>query len=236
MSWRSDEAYDRRAGGRHAAVLLTCEHASDRLPEPYRWPDEDERLMGTHWAYDLGAGELTASLAERLDAPAVRSRFSRLLVDPNRAEDSPTLFRVDAEGEPVGLNRDPDRSRRLREYYHPYHSAVDEAVGGHDAPMLLSIHSFTPLYEGEPRFLEVGVLYDKAESEALELAGRLDRAGFRVELNAPYSGLKGHAWAIEHHAARHERKALELEVRQDLCVQPDVRQRLVDAMSLFFER
>jgi len=65
-------------------IILTCEHASERMPEPFRFPEEDAWLVGTHWAYDLGAADLTRELADAIGAAAVLSRFSRLLIDPNR--------------------------------------------------------------------------------------------------------------------------------------------------------
>src|SRR5690606_18998130 len=80
------------ASGSQPAVVLTCEHASERLPSPYAWPTGDARLVGTHWAFDLGIAPFARALAAELGAPAVLSRFSRLLVDPNRPLDAPTLF------------------------------------------------------------------------------------------------------------------------------------------------
>ena len=98
------EAFEIVRGGDRAPLLLTCEHASERLPEPWRWPERDLRLVGTHWAFDLGAADLTRELAARTSCVGVLSRFSRLLVDANRGEDEPSIFRDRAEGAPVALN------------------------------------------------------------------------------------------------------------------------------------
>lgn len=118
-----------------APVLLSCEHASERLPAPWRWPAEDRWLAGTHWSHDLGAAPLTLALAERLGAGAVLSRFTRLLADPNRPEDSPTLFLARAEGREIALNRAlADRTHRLA-YWRAYHDALDAAVAAGDAPV-----------------------------------------------------------------------------------------------------
>ncbi len=80
-----------------SGLVLSCEHASNRLPPPWRWPAEDDWLVASHWAWDPGAADITRSLASRLGIPAVLASFSRLLVDPNRRADHPTLFRKEAD-------------------------------------------------------------------------------------------------------------------------------------------
>lgn len=231
------EAFEALDGDVDAPVFLTCEHASERLPDGYAWPAGDERLVGTHWAFDLGAAEIVRELAEALRAPAVLSRFSRLLVDPNRPEGADTLFRAQAEGAPVELNRnldDEERTRRLDRLHRPYHDAIHQRLPGHRAAVLFSIHTFTPVYEGNVRQVEVGVLFDTQEELAARVARAIHAAGFVTRLNEPYSGREGLIYAAEHHAQAHGRKALELEVRQDLAVRPEVRARLVDALAGFF--
>jgi len=231
------DAFEAIDGDPGAPVFLSCEHASQRLPEGYAWPRSDERLVGTHWAFDLGAADLVRELARELAAPAVLSRFSRLLIDPNRPEDSETLFRPDAEGLPVELNIDlteAERQRRIDRFHRPYHDAIDDRLGAHGAEVLFSIHSFTPNYEGTIRPMEIGVLFDTQEELAERAGEALRQAGFVTALNEPYSGKDGLAYAPERHAAVHGRKALELEVRQDLSVRPEVRARLVQALARFF--
>jgi predicted N-formylglutamate amidohydrolase len=222
-------------GAAAPAAVVTCEHASERLPPPWRWPEEDRRLAGTHWAFDPGARELALELAEALGTVAVCSRFSRLLIDPNRTEDSPELFRQLAEGLPVGLNRELDARERVRrlEAWRAYHDAIDRELRGVAAPVLLSMHSFTPIYEGARRAVEIGVLFDDETELALGLQRALADAGFRVEQNEPYSGKNGLMYAVDRHARAHGRRAVELEVRQDLSVVPDVRARVVGAVARF---
>lgn len=231
------EAYEALGGEPGAPVFLTCEHASERLPDGHSWSPNDGRLVGTHWAFDLGARDLVFDLATAMGAPAVLSRFTRLLVDPNRPEDSDTLFRAEAEGAAVDLNRDiggAERMRRIERFYRPYHDAIDRRLATHAAPVLFSIHSFTPVYEGTIRPMEVGVLFDTQDELAEQAAAAIRAAGFVTALNEPYSGKAGLIHAAEHHAGRHGRKALELEVRQDLAVRPEFRARLVAALAGFF--
>jgi predicted N-formylglutamate amidohydrolase len=230
------EAYEETLGKPDAPVVLSCEHASPRLPEPYGWPEQDRWLVGTHWSYDLGARALTLELARELSASAVLARFTRLLIDANRALSQPDLFRASAEGKPVHLNQDLDdaeRAQRVERYYRPFHTALDEALARSHAPLLLSIHSFTPNYEGEVRDVELGVLFNEEEEHADALYERLLRAFPNVRKNEPWSGRGGLIYSAESHAQRFGRVALELEVRQDRLEDPSYRARLVPVLGEF---
>lgn len=218
-----------------APLVLTCEHASEAMPDGWRWHAEDLHLRGTHWAFDPGAADLTRELAAATGAGAVLASFTRLLVDPNRPLDSDTLIRLEAEGRPVALNRHVDegeRGRRLS-FWQAYHDAADRLFASSRAPLALSVHTFTPVYEGQRRRVEVGVLFDREERLAEALRARLDAAGFDARLNEPYSGKEGLIHSVSSHASDHGRRALELELRQDLAVVPRVRARVVEVVKGF---
>jgi len=223
-----------------APVVLSCEHATQLMPEGFDWHPEDEHLRGTHWAYDLGVRHLTLELALHVGAPAVLSRFSRLIVDPNRSLDSDTLFRTHAEGRAVRMNAelsDAAKSERLDRFYLPYHRAFSRMVEETEsAPVVFAIHSFTPLYEGDPRPMEVAVLFDKADDLAHRLGADMEAGGLKVAYNAPYSGKAGMMHAVERHAMEFGREAVELEVRQDLVVDPEFREKLVPILAGLFPR
>ncbi len=226
-------------GAATSPVFVTCEHASEAFPPPTVLPDADAWLAGTHWAYDLGAEAIVRDLAAALDAPAVLAAFSRLVCDPNRDEHEPTLFRDVAEGRPVTLNVGLDadeRERRLALYHRPFHAAVDAALKESEATILLSIHTFTPVYEGNERAMQIGVLFDEEEPLAEDVARVLREAGFIVAMNEPYSGRDGLIYSAARHAAAHGKRALELEVRQDLAVSEAFRARLVPVLARFFAR
>lgn len=230
------EAYEEMLGSADAPVVLSCEHASPRLPEPHSWHPEDRWLVGTHWSYDLGARALTLELSRALSASAVLSRFTRLLIDPNRDLTRPDLFRASAEGKPIHLNAALDaaeRQRRIEHYYIPYHTALDQALARSHAPLLLSIHSFTPNYEGEVRDVQLGVLFNREETHARALYDHLARVFPDVRENEPWSGREGLIYSAESHATRFGRVALELEVRQDRIDDPAYRARLVPVVAEF---
>src|SRR5690606_8517896 len=145
-------------------------------------------------------------------APAVLARFSRLLCDPNRPEDAPTLFRDTAEGLPVELNTalaEPERALRIAEYYRPYHATLDATLGASLAPVLFSLHSFTPEYEGDPRAMELGVLFNHDDALGLALNEHLAHAGYMTHANEPYSGKDGFMHSADVHSQRHGRRAVE---------------------------
>lgn len=223
-------AFEAIAGSADAPVFLTCEHASEALPEGHRWAEPDRRLSGTHWAFDLGAREITLELAAALNAPAVLATFSRLWIDPNRPLDSETLFRGVADGEPILLNASLDaasRQQRIDAHYRPFHAAIDERLGPTRCPIVLAIHTFTPLYEGQPRKVELGVLFDHEDALGQKWTEHLRALGHDARANEPWSGKAGLIHVAQTHADAHGRRAMELEVRQDLAVDPAFRKRLI---------
>lgn len=229
----SDDSVELVVGRADADVALTCEHASDRFPPPYELEGDDRRLLGTHWAVDLGARELTLELAAALGAPAVLSRCSRLVIDVNRDLGSTTLFRDVADDLPIAFNRnlsDDVRRDRIDRFHAPYHAAIDAMLARCGAPLVFAVHSFTDRYEGEPRAMEIGVLFDREQALADELIHALRIAGFVTAANEPWSGKAGLIYSADRHASAHGRHALEIEVRQDLCADRAFRARLVPVL------
>ncbi len=161
--------------------------------------------MERHIAYDLGAAGLTIALADELSAPAILSDFSRLVIDPNRGEDDPTLIMKLYDGTIIPANRHVDAAetaRRLDLFYRPYHRAYEELASARNDTVIVAIHSFTPFLKGRsPRPWHVGVLHshlDDRLSQAL-----LERLRAMPDLcvgdNEPYAGhLPGDA--IDRHA------------------------------------
>ena len=235
MDW--SEAAEEIEGDLDGRLVFTCEHASNALPDPWTWPEADRWLVDTHWASDIGAGAFTRRVARLMNAPAVLSRFSRLLIDPNRSLDSDTLFRQNADGHQVQLNEsllEAERQQRIERFYQPYHAAVSAMVARSRGDTVFSIHSFTDNYEGDARVLELGVLFDDDEEAAYRLIRHLERAGFHVLANEPWSGKGGLAYSPVRHAKEFGWCALEIEARQDLIVQEPFAARLAEALADFF--
>jgi len=201
--------------------VVTCDHASNAVPEfvaggDLGLPAED---MARHIAYDVGAAGLTVALAGLLDSPAILSQFSRLVIDPNRGEDDPTLLMKLYDGTIIPANRlagDVEREARLEKLHRPYHAAYEELVAEREAPVICAIHSFTPRLRGRAaRPWEVGVLYADDDRFALPFIKACREAGWCVGDNEPYVGhLPGDS--IDQHALRAGHPNVLIELRNDL--------------------
>jgi predicted N-formylglutamate amidohydrolase len=211
------------AGRADAGLVIVCDHAENAFPPGYGTlglpPAEIER----HIAYDIGAAGIVERLAQELDAPAVLSRFSRLLIDLNRGADDPTLIMRFSDGAVIPGNRhldDAERKLRFERFYEPYHRAVSEVIDRcqrhHAKPVLLSIHSFTEVWRGEIRPWQAGVLWDSDRRLAGPMIEELIAEGdLLVGDNEPYSGKLQGDTMWQHGTMRGLPHAL-IEVRQDL--------------------
>jgi predicted N-formylglutamate amidohydrolase len=216
-------------GGVSSALLL-CDHAANAVPAAVAGGDLGlgPAEMGRHIAYDVGARGVTVALARRLDAAAVLGRFSRLVIDPNRGEDDPTLVMRLYDGTIVPANRriGPEEiARRLEAYHRPYHAAIDAVIERRLAagrpPALVAIHSFTPRLAGRaPRPWHVGVLWKRDARLAAPLLALLRAEGdLCVGENQPYAGqLEGDT--LSRHGTRRGLRHVLIELRQDLIAEP----------------
>ena len=221
--------YDFIPGDLGKGLILLCDHARNSLPERYGSLGLPASEFDRHIAYDIGVEAVTRNLAERLGVPALLTRFSRLLIDPNRGEDDPTLIMKLSDGVVVPGNAeidDKERQIRIERYYGPYHNAItaliDEALGSGTVPALLSIHSFTPMWKATPRPWQAGLLWDERDKrfcDALLAALRRD-PHLTVGDNEPYrGGLSGDT--IDKHGTRRGLASALLEIRQDLIGHED---------------
>lgn len=221
-------AFRRFDGDWKSGALLLCDHAENTIPPAYGMLGLTPEDLSRHIAYDIGAAGVTEHLARALQAPALLTRYSRLLIDPNRGRDDPTLIMQLSDGRIVPGNAVLDEAEieaRVEGYYAPYHCAIDlaidTAIAGGKPPVLVAIHSFTQAWKSVPRPWHVAVLWDKdprlASALLRELAAIPD---IIVGDNVPYSGqLKGDT-LYQHGTVRGLAHAL-IEVRQDLILGPE---------------
>jgi predicted N-formylglutamate amidohydrolase len=206
-----------------AEVLLTCEHASRRLPAKVGVSARERSILTSHWGWDIGGWAMTRELAAKLSATALGGAVSRLWVDLNRRVDDPTLFRTQVDGHELSWNRKLSRVERLRrlEHWHaPYHGEIDRQINRHVLagirPLIFAIHSFTPEFAGRARSYEIGVLYDRYSRAARLLGRALGGSGLNVRYNQPYSGRRGLMYSADRHGTHHGLPNLELELNQAL--------------------
>jgi predicted N-formylglutamate amidohydrolase len=205
--------------------LVTCDHATNTVPPDIGGGDLGlpRADMERHIAYDLGAYGVARRLGELLDGPVIASNFSRLVIDPNRGEDDPTLLMQLYDGSVIPANRAAGRAeieRRLDLCYRPYHAELARFAAFPHA-VILSIHSFTRQLRGRPpRPWEVGVLYAGDDRLARPLLARLAGTGWCVGDNQPYAGhLPGDA--VDRHALSQGRPNVLIEIRNDLIADHD---------------
>jgi len=204
-------------------LILLCDHAGNAMPPGYGTLGLPSEQLKRHIAYDIGAAAVTRALAAGLGVPAVMTRYSRLLIDPNRGRDDPTLIMRLSDGAVVPGNRKLDaaeRDKRLSLYYEPYHRAVDGVIGrfleAGVAPLLLSIHSFTESWKELPRPWHVGVLFgDDARLANPLLEAFYAEGDLIVGENEPYAGQLEGDCLWQHGVQRGLANAI-VEIRQDL--------------------
>ena len=206
------------------SLLLLCDHASNAIPPELGDLGLDAADRARHIAHDIGARGLTQALSDLLEAPAILSGVSRLVIDTNRGEDDPTLVMRLYDGSVIPGNRSVDAAetaRRIETYHRPYHeavaSAIDDALALGATPRLISIHSFTPQLRGRaPRPWHVGVLWDEDDRIARPLIARLAAEDeLVVGDNEPYSGRLRGDCMYRHGTSRGLPHVL-IEVRNDL--------------------
>lgn len=202
--------------------LITCDHASNAVPPcvgggDLGLPKSD---MDRHIAYDIGSVGVTRALADALGAPAVLSGFSRLVIDPNRGIDDPTLLMKLYDGSVIPANRHADaveKTRRVDAFHTPYHTAVADLADRQNDTIIIAIHSFTPQLNNRPvRPWHIGILHDFDERLSNPLLALLrDEGDLCVGDNEPYAGhLPGDS--VDRHALQLGRANALIELRSDL--------------------
>lgn len=238
------ESFEVIAGDRDKGMVLLADHAMNRLPERYGSLGLDQAAFARHIAYDIGIEELTRRLAARLGVPAVLSCFSRLLIDPNRGEDDPTLIMKISDGAIIPGNypiSDEEWQYRLNTFHRPYHNAVSETMSAvaeqtGKAPLVLSLHSYTPAWKGVPRPWHAAVLWDTDHRAVTPLIEMLRASGdILVGDNEPYDGALKNDTMYRHCMITGIPHVL-LEIRQDLIGDEDGICAWADRLAPIFER
>lgn len=205
-------------------VLLVCEHASLRLPSSLGTLGLSPDALTAHIAWDPGALAIARNLSARFDATLVFQNFSRLVYDCNRPPESPDAMPAVSEVYDIPGNRDIDageRQARVDEIYRPWQRALADTIAARKAAgretVIVTIHTFTPVYKGKTRSVEIGILHDR---DARFADSVLARAGgqhnYRVERNEPYGPEDGVTHTLVEHGLANGLLNVMIEVRNDL--------------------
>lgn len=200
--------------------LLVCEHASRRLPLALGDLGLSDEELRSHIAWDPGAFSVAKKLAEALDSPLVAGRFSRLAYDCNRPPGAADAISSVSEERPIPGNAKLDaavRAIRARGIYAPFKATLTEAIRRAPNPAIVTIHSFTPVYLGVARQVELGVLHDNDARLADAVLALAPKAtGRNVQRNQPYGPEDGVTHTLKEHALPAGLLNVMLEIRNDL--------------------
>lgn len=204
--------------------LVICDHSSNKIPPKYNNLCISKKIINSHRAFDIGASEVASELSNLLKCNLVMANFSRLLIDPNRGYDDPTLIPKISEGEIIKgnlnislLKNDKERNKRINNFYQPYHDQISKfiniAFSENKIPKILSIHSFTPIWKGKKRETDIGILWDKDDRLSEIFLSSFNNSN--IGNNKPYSGrLKNDT--LYRHATMRGLPHVLIELRQDL--------------------
>lgn len=239
MTAAGDESVEVTAGRDDAPWLIVCEHASHRFPERWGALGLSEDGQRAHVAWDPGALGVAQALAARLGAVLVAAQVSRLVYDLNRPPDAVGAMpeRSEIWEIPGNAGLGPaERLARTQAIYVPFHARLAAELAAMLArgvrPALVTVHSFTPVWFGEPRATELGFIHDADPAFAAEVCAAAGPAtGLRAELNAPYSAADGVTHTLKLHATPHGLEHVMIEIRNDLIADAGRQQAMADRLA-----
>jgi predicted N-formylglutamate amidohydrolase len=206
-------------------AVLVCEHASRFIPASLDGLGLSDEAATSHAAWDIGALDLASELARMMDAPLVASRISRLVYDCNRPPDASGAIPSQSEvfTVPGNANLSEDqRAARVAEVYDPFRTLLGQVLDQNpDQPVMITIHSFTPVYNGKTRDVELGILHDVDDRVAKALLDSARRnTPLKTELNQPYSATDGVTHTLRAQAGVRGLANVMIEVRNNLIDTP----------------
>ena len=202
-----------------SGIVLACEHASHTVPEALDGLGLAEADRTSHAAWDPGARALGLALSARLDAPLVAARFSRLVHDCNRPDGADDAMPEQVERITVPGNRaitPPARAARIAALAQPFHAALsDQLDAAGPKAVLVTIHSFTPVWHGTPRDTQIGFLHD-ADDRLVKAMAKAPGLSLPVAINSPYGPQDGVTHTLIRHALPRGALNVMVEIRNDL--------------------
>lgn len=220
-------------------VVLVCEHASKEIPAIWGDLGLEPAARRAHIAWDPGALAVARGLAARLKAVLIHAPVSRLVYDCNRAPDMAGAMPAQSEVFAIPGNAaitPEQRLSRVEAIYLPWAEALHGLIARRIAlglrPVMVTVHSFTPVYNGKPRRVEFGVIHDADAHFAVAVqsaATKLTR--LNVQLNAPYSAADDVTHTLRLHATPYGLPNVMLEIRNDLIATAAQQEAMADQLA-----
>ena len=219
-------------------IFLTCDHASNRIPQRLGDLGTTEDIRNSHLGWDIGALDVARDLARLLDAPLVASRFSRLVIDCNRPPLSAGSMPAHIHGEDVPGNIDLTErqiAQRINELFTPYHQAINRLLHSHILHkrhvVLLSVHSYTPMLGDVHRPWPIGITYESASRFSDHLVGELGNCLLNpIGINEPYPITPDGDYGMYAHGKANNIDSVLLEIRQDYLQEPAQRYLILESL------
>jgi predicted N-formylglutamate amidohydrolase len=204
--------------------LIVCDHADRVVPTSLGDLGLPRAAFDQHVAYDIGALFAAQHLAQMTGACLIHTRYSRLVIDVNRAIEDPGQIPAISDGIIIPANQgltEKQRKQRQETLFTPYHQAIaarlDIIAARGQTPALISIHSFTPMINDFQRPWDIGFVWEHDSRLVIPVMDKLQKQGWRVGDNEPYSGHGfPRGYTNNFHAERLGRANLLVEFRQDL--------------------
>ncbi len=203
--------------------LFLCEHASKKIPLSLEQLGLADSQINRHIGWDIGILDLTKELVSRLNAPLIFQQYSRLVIDCNRPLNSPDLIPVSSEDTQIPGNRDldvSDREKRINGIWKPYQDYIKNYFieKKEKQKMVVSMHSFTPVFKGESRPWHIGLLYNRDPRMALALKKALEKYDHSVNIgmNQPYTVSDEEDYTVPEFGEATGLPHVLIEIRQDL--------------------
>lgn len=214
------------------SFLVVCDHASNRIPKSLESLGLTLAEISKHIGWDIGAKDLSLTIAQALDASCVLAGYSRLVIDLNRVPGHAGSILETSDRIRIPGNEalaEGARLTRLNALYHPYHDEIDRQTARISAlgktPAIIAVHSFTPEMNGQKRPWHIGVLWNGEGRIALPLiaALRADNPDLVIGDNEPYSAKDGPEFnnTIAIHALAKNLPSVMVEFRQDMVATPE---------------
>jgi len=201
-------------------ILLVCEHASRKIPQEFKGLGLSSDAQISHVAWDPGALEMATHMAGLLNAKLVVSTVSRLVYDCNRPPESASAMPDKSEIFDIPGNANLDaaqRKDRADRFYHPFRTLLADTIKAADSPpVLVTLHSFTPVYQGARRDVEIGILHDTDTRLADAMLGLASKhTPLNVQRNAPYGPQDGVTHTLKIHGLENGLMNVMIEIRND---------------------
>ena len=199
-------------------LLIIADHASNYIPKKYNNLGLKKKDIITHKAYDPGIKDLAINLSNKLNSQLVLGQYSRLLIDCNRDVDDPTLISAISDRTLILGNKKitkQERNYRINKIYRPYHKKINKMILEKKINMIISLHSFNPIFKGKKRSFKYGILSNQDRRLSNLILNELKMEKNIVGDNKPYKGSLIGDTLYKHALKRGMHHSL-IEIRNDL--------------------